>query len=179
MSKYTALLFKTEEYHVVGPFRFPIYKDLVPGEAKGIERMARQQSKSTYASLKLAQKIAKDKAIPVQEAVDLMSKANDKDNQELLYAYAEDLEQLTSGGISQTEQIADFATLCLQYRGEVKLPNEKNWQKTDDWTSDDTNLVPTKVLQEIYDFMLWERDGWPEADEAVKTDEAKQEKGKN
>ena len=162
MSRYTGLLFTADEYWPIGPFRFPIYKDLVPGEAKGIEDIARQQSKSTYASLKLAQRIAKDKDIPVKEAVELMSNANNDDNQELLFSYAEELEGLTNSGVSQTEQVANFATLCLKYRGEVKMPKDKNWTKTDDWTEEDTNQIPTKMLQDIYNFMLWERDGWPE-----------------
>ena len=37
MSKYASLLFSPTEYHEIAPFRFPIYRDLVPGEAKGIE----------------------------------------------------------------------------------------------------------------------------------------------
>ena len=94
MSQYTGLLFSADEYWPIGPFRFPIYKDLVPGEAKGIEALAREQSKGTYASLKLAQRIAQDKKIPVKEAVELMSNANEQDNQELLFAYAEELEAL-------------------------------------------------------------------------------------
>lgn len=162
MSKYTGLLFAAEEYWPIGPFRFPIYKDLVPGEAKGIEAVARQQSKSTYASLKLAQRIAKDKGIGVKEAVDMMSTANSDDNQELLYSYAEELENLTNSGISQVEQMTGFATLCLKYRGEVKLPRAKEWTKTDDWTPEDTNQIPTKILEQIYNFVLWERDGWPD-----------------
>ena len=162
MSRYTGLLFSAEEYWPIGPFRFPIYKDLVPGEAKGIEKIARDQSKATYASLKLAQRIAADKGIPVKEAVELMSSAGDEENQELLFNYAEELEKLTSEGVSNTESIAAFATLCIRYRGEVKLPGEKKWQKTDDWADDDTNQIPTRMLQDIYQFMLWERDGWPE-----------------
>jgi len=162
MSKYTGILFQAEDYWPIGPFRFPIYKDLVPGEAKGIEDVAREQSKSTYASLKLAQRIAKDKDIPVKEAVERMSNSTEQENQDLLYAYASELQELTNSGVSQTMQISSFATLCLKFRGEVKLPGSKDWQKTDDWTEDDTNQVPTKVLSEIYQFMLWERDGWPE-----------------
>jgi len=161
MSKYTGLLFAAEDYWPIGPFRFPIYKDLVPGEAKGIEAVARQQSKSTYASLKLAQRIAKDKGIGVKEAVELMSTANTQDNQELLYSYAEELENLTNSGISQVEQMAGYATLCLKYRGEVKLPRAKEWTKTDDWSAEDTNQIPTKILEQIYNFVLWEQDGWP------------------
>ena len=117
MSQYTGLLFSADEYWPIGPFRFPIYKDLVPGEAKGIEALAREQSKGTYASLKLAQRIAQDKKIPVKEAVELMSNANEQENQELLFAYAEELEALTNAGVNQTAQYAAFATLVIKYRG--------------------------------------------------------------
>jgi hypothetical protein len=168
MSRYTGLLFTADEYWPIGPFRFPIYKDLVPGEARGIEDLARKQSKSTYASLKLAQRIAADKDIPVKDAVELMSNASTEDNQELLFSYAEELEALTTAGVSTTEQVAAFSTLCIRYRGEVKLPKEKNWTKTDDWTDEDTNQIPTKMLNDIYQFMLWERDGWPEDSEEEK-----------
>ena len=27
---------------------------------------------------------------------------------------------------------------------------------------EDTNQIPTTVLEQIYNFVLWERDGWPE-----------------
>ena len=44
----------------------------------------------------------------------------------------------------------------------MKLPKAKDWKKTDDWTDEDTNQIPTKMLKDIYQFVLWERDGWPE-----------------
>ena len=46
MSQYTGLLFSADEYWPIGPFRFPIYKDLVPGEAKGIEALAESNPKA-------------------------------------------------------------------------------------------------------------------------------------
>ena len=57
-----------------------MYHDLVPGEAKGIEEIGRKQSKSTFRSLKLAKRIAKDKEITTKEAIELL--ANTADNQE-------------------------------------------------------------------------------------------------
>lgn len=170
MSKYTGLLFPVENYHEIGPFRFPIYHDLVPGEARGIEEIARTQSKTTYKSLKLAQRIAKAKKIPVKEAVELMSKGADGPDQDLLYNYAEELDALSTEGLSQTDQIAEFATLALRYRGEVKMPGSDTWDKTTDWRAEDTNTIPTKILKQIFDFLLWERDGWPE--DQVKNDES-------
>ena len=172
MSKYTGLLFPVEEYYPIGPFRFPVYHDLVPGEARGIEEVARAQSKTTYKSLKLAQRIAKAKKVPVKEVVEMMSKGAEGPDQDLLYNYAEELDGLSSEGLSQTDQMAQFATLALRYRGEVKMPNSTQWEKTADWSDEDTNTIPTKILKQIFDFVIWERDGWPE-DQAKNEDSSK------
>ena len=163
MSKYASLLFSPEKYHEIGPFRFPVYNDLVPGEAKGIEAVGRQQSKSTFRSIKLAQRIAKDKGISTKEAVDLLSNAAEDDEQ-LLYDYAEDLEELQSAGIGAIEQQIAFVTLFMRYRGEAKLPRSKDWQKLEDWNEADTEAIPTRLLEQIFQLITWERGGWPSAE---------------
>jgi hypothetical protein len=119
MANYASLLFAPEEYHQIGPFRFPIYHDLVPGEAKGIETIGRKQSKSTFRSIKLAQRIAKDKEITTKEAVDLLSAS---ENSDLLYDYATELEDLQRESIGAVEQQVALVTLFMRYRAEAKLP---------------------------------------------------------
>ena len=161
MSKYASLLFSPEKYHEIGPFRFPIYHDLVPGEAKGIEALSRQQSRSTFSSIKLAQRIAKDKGISTKEAVELLSNTSEE-NQDLLYDYAAELEELQRSTIGAVEQQVAFVTLFMQYRGEAKLPRSKDWQRVEDWTEADTEAIPTKIMEEIFRLIGWERDGWPE-----------------
>lgn len=163
MSKYASLLFGPEKYYEIGPFRFPVYEDLVPGEAKGIEKISRAQSKSTFSSIKLAQRIAKDKEISTKEAVELLSSASE-DNQELLYDYVDELDELQSKTIGAVEQQVAFVTLFMQYRAEVKLPRAKDWQRTEDWTTEDTEKMPTKVMEEVFKLITWERDGWPQDD---------------
>ena len=163
MSKYASLLFSPEKYHEIGPFRFPVYNDLVPGEAKGIEAVSRQQSKSTFRSIQLAKRIAKDKGISTKEAVDLLSNAAE-DNEQLLYDYAADLEELQSAGIGAIEQQIAFVTLFMRYRGEAKLPRSKDWQKLEDWTEADTEAIPTRLMEQIFQLLTWERDGWPSAE---------------
>ena len=160
-SKYASLLFAPEEYHEIGPFRFPVYHDLVPGEAKGMEDLARKQSRSTFSSIKLAQRIAQDKGITTKEAVELLSTTHDE-NQDLLYDYASELEELQRGSVGAVEQQIAYVTLFMQYRGEVKLPRSKEWKRTDDWTEADTEAIPTKVMEEVFRLIGWERDGWPE-----------------
>ena len=160
MSKYASILFSPEKYHEIGRFRFPIYNDLVPGEAKGIEDLSRKQSKSTFSSIKLAQRIAKDKGITTKEAIDLLS--GDGADEEMLYDYATELEDLQRNSLGAVEQQIAFVTLFMRYRGEVKLPKSKDWQQTKDWSEEDTEAIPTKVMEEIFQLITWERDGWPE-----------------
>ena len=162
MSKYASLLFSPEEYYEIGPFRFPVYHDLVPGEAKGIEEIGRKQSKSTFRSLKLAKRIAKDKEITTKEAIELL--ANTADNQELLYDYANELEELQRDSVGAVEQQIAFVTLFMQYRGEAKLPRQKDWQKLSDWTANDTEAIPGRLMEQIFELVTWERDGWPKSE---------------
>lgn len=160
MSKYASLLFTPEEYYVIGPFRFPVYHDLVPGEAKGIEAVGRKQSKSTFRSIKLAQRISKDKGISTKEAINLLSDISEE-NQDLIYDYASELEEMQRDSAGAVEQQVALVTLFMRYRGEAKLPKSKDWQKLDDWTEEDTEAIPTRLMEEIFKLLTWERDGWP------------------
>ena len=170
MSKYASLLFSPDTYHEIGPFRFPVYHDLVPGEAKGIETISRKQSRSTFASIKLAQRIAKDKGISTKEAIELLGKT-DEANQDLLYDYAAELEELQRNTVGAVETQIAFVTLFMQFRGEVKLPKAKDWQRVEDWSEADTEAMPSKVLEDIFRLISWERDGWPEPEAEGKPDE--------
>jgi len=161
MSKYASLLFAPEKYHEIGPFRFPIYNDLVPGEAKGVEAISRKQSRSTFASIKLAQRIAKDKGITTKEAIELLSNTGE-DNQDVLYDYATELEDMQRNSVGAVEQQVAFVTLFMQHRAEVKLPKAKDWERIPDWSEADTEAMPTKMMEEVFQLITWERDGWPE-----------------
>ena len=174
MSKYASLLFAPEKYHVVGPFRFPIYNDLVPGEAKGVEAISRKQSRSTFASIKLAQRIAKDKGITTKEAIELLSNTGE-DNQDVLYDYASDLEEMQSNSIGAVEQQVAFVTLFMQHRAEAKLPKAKDWERVADWSEADTEAMPTKLMEEVFQLITWERDGWPEPETEGKPPVAEEE----
>ena len=159
MSKYASILFAPEKFHEIGPFRFPIFNDLTPGESKGIEAISRKQSKQTFKSIKLAQQIAKDTNITTKEAIAMMSNLGEDDSEDLALLYSDQLEQLQSEGVSAVEQQIDFVTLVMRYRGEAKIKNK--WQQLDDWTEEDTQSMPTKLLEQVFEFILWERDGWP------------------
>lgn len=159
MSKYASLLFSPEEYHEIGPFRFPIYHDLVPGEAKGIEEISRKQSRSTFKSIKLAQRVAKDRGISTKEAIDLLGNASDDES--LIYDYATELEDLQREGVGAVEQQVAFVTVFMKYRAEARLPKSKEWQQLSDWATEDTEAMPTKLMEDVFRLISWERDGWP------------------
>jgi hypothetical protein len=164
MSKYAGLLFPADRYHQIGPFRFPIYNDLVPGEARDIETILKEQSRSFYKTVKLAQRIAKDRKIPTKKAMDLIAEIGQEKGADLVMDYAEDIQTLTEGSLGETDLQIKFVTVVMRYRGEVQLPGTDGWALTKDWTEDDTMLIPKKILADIYQFIFWERDGWPTAE---------------
>lgn len=158
MSKYSKLFFQEKEYFEILPFRFPIYEDLVAGEAEGVEGIARKQAQNTYTLLKIAKAISKKKKITVKAALDILSET-DSDN-EVLYEYAEELADIQRDSATVAEQQIEMVTLFLRFRGE--LMQGDNWQTVDDWTREDTLSIPSKVLNDIFEFINWERNGWPE-----------------
>ena len=43
MSKYS-ILFEGDDFREIGPFRFPIFEDLTPGESRRMEELSKQNS---------------------------------------------------------------------------------------------------------------------------------------
>ncbi len=163
MSKYASILFGAERYHHVGPFRLPVYNDLVPGESKRIEEVSRKFTAASYKSLQLARRIARDKDITMREAVDLLSRANEPANEDLVMTYVSELEEIEQAQLSPTAQRIAFVTVLLKFRGEIQLPGADEWTPVDDWSDEDTEHMPPAVLAQLFEFLTWERDGWPEA----------------
>jgi hypothetical protein len=162
MSKYASRLFAPTEYYTIGPFRFPIHHDLVPGEARLLDAISRKQSQASYQSIKLAQRIAKDKNVSTKEAVAMLSNMNDAENSELIYEYASFLDEINKDTVSEIDVKVQFVTVLIQFRGEIHLPGqEAEWFSVPDWSQEDTDLVPTETLDKCFEFLLWERDGWP------------------
>tara|TARA_B100000925_G_scaffold241669_1_gene190964 strand:- start:3767 stop:4273 length:507 start_codon:yes stop_codon:yes gene_type:complete len=157
MSKYSKIFFGKKEYYDIEPFRFPVYKDLVAGEIEGIEEVARKQAKNTYALLKIAKDVAVKQDIPVQDALDALSDVNS--NQELLYDYVEELAEIQTQGQSVSEQKIQTVSLFMRYRAELK--DKSKWVQVPDWEEADTREMPSRLLDEIYEFVDWERNGWP------------------
>jgi hypothetical protein len=160
MSKYSQAFFGKKDYYEIAPFRFPIYHDLVAGEAEGIEEVGRRQARNTYSLLKIARDLANKREIPVQDALDALSDASD--NQDILFEYVDELADLQTKGQSIAEQRIETVSLFIQYRGEIK--EKGKWLLLPDWSMDDTRTMPNRLLEEIYEFVEWERNGWPTDD---------------
>lgn len=176
-SRYSSLLFETQEYHRIGPFRFPVYHDLLPGEVRAIETVNRENAKASYQTLKLARTIANKRGIRPSEAVQLLSNLNDDKDQDIIFEFADELEENQRNSISAIEQQAATVTAFMQRRAEVAFPDAPDvWKKTSDWAQEDTDTMPTKMMQDVFDFISWERDGWPTPEDAEGNDEAKPKK---
>jgi hypothetical protein len=172
MSKYGSLLFPSPtEFHEIGPFRFPIHKELCTGEIIGFEKIDRQQSKVTLAQMKLVRRISRDKKVTPTEAQDMLSKMSDDENSNLLFDYVDEFSEVQNAGISITQTQISYVTVLMQYRGQVKMPKVKDWIQTRDWTQEDTEDLPSEIRANIYQFILWERDGWPVAEPEGKQEE--------
>jgi hypothetical protein len=167
MAKYTNLLFTTEQYHEIGPFRFPIFKDLTPGEFKAISAIEKASAQIHLGSMELAKKIGKENDITTKQALAVLSNASDPENEELIYNYLPELTKLKESSEDDIDTLVKYATVLMQYRGEVKLLGESEYAKTADWTTEDTESVHRGVLEAMRQFILWERDGWPEAEGVV------------
>lgn len=159
MTKYQGILFHTDEYHHIGPFRFPIMKALLPGEVKGMKAHEKLAAQGSYDFMRLAKKIAKEKEIEPAKAMEMLRAASDKDN--LIYEYIEEITKLNEGMPDETAQLLAFATLAMQYRGEVKLTPDADYIRTPDWTLEDSEQIPMSMQREITQFLSWEANGWP------------------
>jgi hypothetical protein len=155
-SRYASLLFGATTYKEIGPFRFPVYGELAPGEAKEIADIKRIQSSSSFKSLKLARKIATDRGITSKEAVDLLGNLDKDENEDLIYEYADDLAGAQDTQLTDEDVAIRYATIALRYRGELQIDGQ--WTQLKDWTEADTTgaIRSMPLVTEIHKFMLTE-----------------------
>jgi hypothetical protein len=158
---YASVLFPPVRHAEVGPFRFPIYEALLPGESEAFHALNMKQTQGSYKSIKLAQKIAKDLKITTKAALDKLSAGQDPANEDLLYNYVDELSEMQSHQISDAEKERGYVYVFIQQRGEFLLPGKPEPIPGSKWTQEDMKRTPSTLISEIYKLVVCERDGWP------------------
>ena len=86
-----------------------------------------------------------------------MLSESDSDN-EVLYEYAEELAEIQKESATVAEQQIEM-TICSS----ASVENPQGDKETvADWSREDTLTIPSKLLNDIFEFINWERNGWPE-----------------
>lgn len=161
MSNYDGILFKHENFHVIGPFRFPIMKALLPAERRGMRDFETAEAQASLGYMKLAKQIGKEKDMTAKQVFEILQAGNAE--HEIVFEYAEEMQALNADAPDPLEKISHFVTLFMQTRGEVQLEEGAAHIRTPDWEEHNTEQIPMNLQEEIHQFILWERNGWPQA----------------
>jgi hypothetical protein len=101
------------------------------------------------------------KGIDEEEAFALLQ--NGGDGQSVLQEYSEEAISLMASLPSPREQFGELITIFFKNRGEVL--QGKKWTATDDWSMEDTKMLPKELLDLTEAFMAAEDKGVEEAAE--------------
>lgn len=164
--------FRTGHKIIGGKFRLAVYGKVLQGEAELLEQHDRERCVSVGAFYQLADGIAKDTGMPLEEVDKLiqnMTAAVDPGNPDSVKG------ALQSFGLLSTDQgrlhnfLASQALLgdqkkaqvhrVLIGRGEGMDPESLEWVKLgpDLWGEEDTAQLPTDLINEIQQFLLDEK----------------------
>lgn len=170
MSKYSNIfLLSNAEYVEIGNcLRLRKYGSWLAEEVWTREEQGQKRAQFTLRAIALAKKIAQEKSISEEEAFALLQ--NSGDGQSILQDYGEESIALMASLPSPREQFGELATIFFRNRGEV-LQNKK-WTPTDDWSMEDTKMLPKELLDQTETFMAAEDKSFEEAVEE-KEEEAK------
>lgn len=164
--------FRTGHKIIGGKFRLAVYGKILQGEAELLEQHDRERCVSVGAFYQLADGIAKETGMPLEEVDKLiqnMTAAVDPGNPDSVKG------ALQSFGLLSTDQgrlhnflasqtlLADQKTAqvhrVLIGRGEGMDPESLEWVKLgpDVWGEEDTAQLPTDLINEIQQFLLEEK----------------------
>jgi hypothetical protein len=158
-SKYASVLFQSTEVYDIGPFRFPIYKTLTPTEAKALGEYQKAASAKQLASVSFARDHAKKLGVKTKVVLAALRDPESDLFDDLVYDNVEEFNKMQEQG-DMTKERNIYITAVMQSRGSVQLIPDGPYEKTRDWTVEDTTGLLT-VADEIFKFITWEKDGWP------------------
>lgn len=182
MSKYSDLfLLGSPKYVNIGPkLRLRVHKSWLAEEAWSREEQSKRRAQFSMRAIDLARQIAAEKDISEEEAFGLLQTEGD-DRTAAMAEYAGQIDTLMGLMPSGRDQLEDLVTLFFKNRGQVAASKGK-WVDTDEWTVQDTRMLPQALLEQVEAFMAdedvktgeavssYEEDGDSEEDEAEKKD---------
>lgn len=164
--------FRTGHKVVGGVFRLAVYGKILQGEAELLEQHDRERCVSLGSFYRLADGIAKDTGMPIEEVdkliQDLAKVANPNDPDSLngtLQAFGllnSDPQRLISFLSSQAQlndQKKTLVTTLLIGRGDYLDPDSEDWVRLQpgDWSDADTSQLPADLITELHQFLLDEK----------------------
>lgn len=164
MSKYSEFfLLGKADYMMIGDkLRLRKFGSWLAEEGWTKEEQARQRASFSLKAVDLARKIAKEQEISEEEAFDVLQKANES-RSEIFEQYATEIDELMALMPSGREQFEELVTLFFRNRGQVKV--DKKWEPTDEWSDEDTRMLPKAMLALIEEFMASEDEPLEPAEE--------------
>lgn len=164
--------FRTGHKIIGGVFRLAVYGKVLQGEAELLEQHDRERCVSLGSFYRLADGIAKETGMPIEEVdkliQDLAKVANPNDPDSMrgtLQAFgllSTDPQRLI-GFLSSQAQLADqkkaLATVVLLGRGEYLDPETQDWVrfKPGDWSEEETAQLPADLIIELQQFLIDEK----------------------
>ena len=169
MSKYSDFfLIGSPQYVELGDkLRLRSYGSWLAEEVWCREKQNKKRAQFTLEVIRLARKVAKAKDISEDEAFVLLQ-ANDEDRGELFAEFSEDVDRLMTLSPSSQDQTEELVTIFFRNRGEVL--DGKKWTATKDWSKEDTQKLPSMMMEQVEAFMQKE-EGVEDTMEAEEEDE--------
>lgn len=145
--------------------RLKKYGGWLVAEAIEQEEISKLQSQATIRAVQLAKRIAAAKDIPLDEAFALLQGGSSLSEVDLLADFTEETLGMISSGSSMETSNARMATAFIRSRGQGLIDGE--WKDINDWTIEDTEHLPRKIIAKVVEFIASEQDA--EVKEAVET----------
>lgn len=154
MSKYSSIfLLSNAEYEEIGDcLRLRKYGSWLAEESWTREEQGQKRAQFTLRAIALAKRIASEKGINEEEAFAMLQ--NGDNGQNVLQEYSDETVALMASLPSPREQFGELMTLFFRNRGEVL--QGKKWIPTNDWSMEDTQMLPKALLEKIEVFMASE-----------------------
>jgi len=154
MSKYSNIfLLGNAEYGQIGEhLRLRKYGSWLAEESWTREEQGQKRAQFTLRAIALAKKIAQEKGVDEEEAFAMLQSNNGGES--VLQDYSEEAIALMASLPSPRDQFGELVTIFFKNRGEAL--QGKKWLPTEDWSMEDTKMLPKALIDQVETFMAGE-----------------------